>query len=222
MPSDGDNDRRHPLPLHLVSHDRDGGALVVKRRPGRPRKVVAAPTGDQEAYLIAVNRLRDEHVARDAVVRVLNEGQSPKDVLKEIKQALAIEGASIGWELRRSKATGAPSEQLSSRRIDAMHKIALVELASYKLGVVELDARSSAVQLVLGLFLQVVEAVAREALPDSDAFLARYRQALQGWEDLLDHPARHAPPQSDTTSRDAGPKAGGNGSDGGGGVGAGT
>jgi hypothetical protein len=55
-----------------------------------------------------------------------------------------------------------------------------------KLGLDHLDARSTAVQRTLQLFMQIVTRTAAATLPDAESFTARLAEAMSGWEKRIE------------------------------------
>jgi hypothetical protein len=155
-----------PVPLHAVTRDADGNQLVVKRRPGRPRVVRPQPAATEEHYIDAVNSARDGHVNADALVGVVRGQDDANNVLHQIMKALAVESASLAWEIRRGREAGTDVSQYSSRRIDALSKIAHVELGRRKLGMDDpLDPNHPRMTKVLNFFLVTVKDALETTLP---------------------------------------------------------
>ena len=123
-----------PLPLHAVGRDADGAPLVVKRRPGRPRVVRPQPAADEADYVRQVNEARAAHVDADVLVGTLRGRADADQVLGAVIEGLARESASLAWEITQGRQAGRDTSQLSSRRIDGLQKIALLELGRRKLG----------------------------------------------------------------------------------------
>jgi hypothetical protein len=179
-----------PIPLHLAPRADDGSALVVKRRPGRPRKIVPAPSADEAVYLEAANRARDDHIVADALVGVVQGREEPIRVLHTILHGLAVETAAIAWEIRQGRGAGRDVSQLCSRRIDGLCKIALVEVGILKLGLSsELTADDPRMRIITESFLASVGDVIEATLPAGRAtdIMGKIARALR------DGPADAAP-----------------------------
>jgi hypothetical protein len=187
------DDRPTPVPvvpLHGAALDGDGRVLRIRRRPGRPRRAVVPPDHDELDYLDTINRLRDEHVTADPLVRVLRDQRPVGDVLREIKIGLAREAASIAWEIRHARQRGTTADQLASRRIDAVHKLGLVLLGERRLGITpDLDSDDPRMVKLAEMFVESVATVAIETLPAqmADALIRRLRGAL-GEPNACDQP----------------------------------
>ena len=108
-----------------------GGALIVRRRPGRPRKVHVAPDVDERDYLDQVSRAADEFIAADPVLAASSDaGTSVLARIEAILRALAEESAAHSWDrLRLQREARGNAPQLSSRRIDGLLKIARLAIA---------------------------------------------------------------------------------------------
>lgn len=171
-------------PLHDLP-TRERGRLGILRRRGRPRSIAAVPTADEAAYAETVSKLRADHVETDTLVRALEGSARAVDVLRAIEEGLAIENASLRWELEHGHHKGRVREQMMSRRIDGLSKLAAVELAIHRLGATEGDLRSARYQRVFTEFLGVVEDVLIAVLAEPEPLLAKLRVALAGWEDRV-------------------------------------
>jgi hypothetical protein len=178
-----DPQARPPIPLHAVTIAADGAPLVVRRKPGRPKKVEVAPSGDELQYAAEVNEAREQHVHADPLVRALGGQRSTSEVLHQLKVGISKEAAALLFDRQQAAARGRPIEQLISRRIDALHKVALIELGVRRLGADDhLDPRSEQMQVAFRLFVDTVATTAAEAMRDPTMFVERLRDALAGWE----------------------------------------
>lgn len=177
-----------PLPLHLVAEDSAGNPTNVKRKPGRPRKIRPAPTADELQYAAEVNLLRDHHVENDHLVQALDQHAGSLEILDRCAHDLARESAILRFEIRSAQAASRSTgvEQLMNRRIDALHKLALVSMGRRKLDMIDLDPTSDSVQRVFAAFLDSITNVATQVLPDAEPFLEQCREALDGWESRLE------------------------------------
>jgi hypothetical protein len=174
-----------PLPLHLVTHDSAGKELLIKRRPGRPRKVVPAPSAVESDYIEQINTARDRHIEGDPLVASLGGREDTGRVLRAIIEALAREAASLRWEIRRGREAGRDTAQLCSRRIDALSKIALVYLGLRRLGDGhELARNDPHMTTIINFFVGTVTGVLAETLPrDQGATLSGKIEArIQAWQ----------------------------------------
>jgi|HubBroStandDraft_1064217.scaffolds.fasta_scaffold292283_2 hypothetical protein len=176
-----------PLALHLAPRTADGTSLTVKRRPGRPRVVRPAPDADAGAYNEAVCRARAEAVADDAVVRAV-ESKRSDGVLPEVLVALAREAAALRWEREQGQQNGRDVAQIGSRRIDALHKAALVLLGQRRLGIDTVNPRGEKMKRIVDLFLSNVGDGLQATLPraQADELLSQVRDRLRAWAATAD------------------------------------
>jgi hypothetical protein len=108
-----------------------GEQPVVRRRPGRPRKVMNAPSIDERHYHAKMAEMSSEFIDADPLLRVAKsemEGGSA-GVLDLVLQGLAAEQAGLLWERQRAQAQGKDAATLSSRRVDGLMKIAHILVA---------------------------------------------------------------------------------------------
>jgi hypothetical protein len=174
---------RPPIPLHAVSVAADGSPLIIKRKPGRPKKVEVAPSGDELAYAAEVNDAREQHVHADPLVRALGGECGTPEVLHELKIGIAKEAAALLFDRQQAAARARPIEQLISRRIDALHKVALIELGIRRLRADDfIDPYGKQMQTAFRLFLGTVDDVANETLGPGNDLTKKLAAALVGWE----------------------------------------
>jgi len=177
------------LPFHAAI-ERDEGSEVC-RLPGRPRKVAPAPVLDEVEYhrQVAVEReafIADDHLVRTCRATAGNERTAA--VLDGVRVGLATEAAGLRWDRERAEERGRElAGQLASRRIDALGKLAALELERTKLGVHRDDPCGPKVQTVFRLFFAEVVKAARDVLPESIAedVNEKVAAALVGWESRI-------------------------------------
>lgn len=163
----------------------DNGFTKVRRLGGRPKKIERAPDHDQEEYADRLNALREAFENDDAVVQALDRGEPCAEIIERVKLQVAREAASIAYDKQQAAARGGDVGQLAVRRIDALTKLAALELARMKLGLEPaIDVYSPRVQRSVAFLLDEVERVAREVLGDETAsrFVSDVRGRTSGWE----------------------------------------
>ena len=173
------------VPSYAVLSD---GFMKVRRLGGRPKKIERAPDADQQTYADEINALREAFEADDALVQALGRGEPCAEVIETVKLQVAHEAASIAFEKQRAAARGGDIGQLAVRRIDALAKLAALELARMKLGLEPvIDVRSPRVQQAVAFLLDEVERVAREVLDGESAskFVSDVRGRTSGWESVV-------------------------------------
>ncbi|HQP34499.1 MAG TPA: hypothetical protein PLI95_04960, partial [Polyangiaceae bacterium] len=144
----------------------EGEPLVVRRRPGRPKKIRPAPTADQAEYERAVAEARERAIEGDAVRVLLQSGNADTaEVLWAIVEGLACESAALRWNREHAESGGADAQRISTRRIDALGRIADLVCAGRKAGLLQTDYRSPQVSKVADLWLATISEAANETLP---------------------------------------------------------
>jgi len=176
------------LPIHAVRLDADGHELIVKRRPGRPRKVFAAPvfSSTEAEYNRAVSAARDRHVSSDPLVGAIAAKAGANDVLQGVLRALATETAAIAYEIQQGQRAGKDTSQLASRRIDGLVKICAVELGRCKLGLgAELTHDHPKMPLIVSFFLSTVRGVLESTLSSTIGSQVNdvIEQRLRRWQE---------------------------------------
>lgn len=102
---------------------------AVRRRPGRPRKVFPACL-DEQSYHQAVAEQRDEHLAQAALV---NGGPDALAVMEYLVVEVAREAAALAFDARRAEERGQDAGKTSSRRVDALVRLAGLVLERHRL-----------------------------------------------------------------------------------------
>lgn len=168
------------IPMHQA------GTIQIKRRPGRPKKVVAQPSTDDLTYHAEMARQQVHYVEADAIVRATQARKDSAETLHLCKERLARVAAAL--EFRRiedEKTGGKDSAQILSRQTAVLREIAQIELKIREMGVQLLDLRGEPMQKVFTLLVGRMQAVAAEVLPKAqfDLFFNRLETALDGWEE---------------------------------------
>jgi hypothetical protein len=131
---------------------------------------------DESDYHLAVARLRDDHVARGPLV---SGDPDAVAVIETVVVEVAREGAALGYDARRTEERGGDSAKISSRRVEALTKLAGLVLERERLrregGVVAPEL----VEKLKLLFLAEVEGTVRETLGDAgERFIAKLKASL--------------------------------------------
>lgn len=182
------------LPVHAAPYtqnraraDGGGDALKVKRQVGRPREVKRMPTTSDLEYHAQIAEQKAKFVDSDKVVQAALKGSDPMAMLGVIKTEVAKESAALHFQRIENEKYGKDTAQVSTRRIDALKKIADIELEIKKLGGTVLDVKSEQMQQVFKFFIETVRAVLEENLsPEQlDLLFNRLQTEFEGWEEKL-------------------------------------
>ena len=177
------------LPVHaaptLGGKGKQGNALKVQRGPGRPRKVERMPTTSDLQYHALISEEKAKFIDSDAVVQATRGAADAGQVLKLIRAEVAKEAAALHFQRIENEKYGKDTAQTSTRRIDALTKIANIELEIKKLGSDAIDLRAEKFQKVFALWIEMMREVAADTLtPEQiDLFFNRFSTKIEGWED---------------------------------------
>jgi len=183
---DGDSDRQRTtrviklLPVHAA------GGANVSRRVGRPRQITRKPNQSDLEYHHMLSEQKVEFVENDPVVKGIMSRSDAVDTLRVIKQEVAKEAASLHFQRLENEKYGKDSSQVSTRRIDALTKIANIELEIKKMGADVINLKSEKFQKVFGLIIgQFREMCVEIQMPPEqiDLLFNRLSTAMEGWED---------------------------------------
>lgn len=159
--------------------------LKIKRGPGRPRKVERAPqTSDLEYHALMVEA-RQKFINSDPLVKAVEGKADPVEILFQVKASVAREASSLAFEQVEAQKRGRDTAQTSSRRIEALKKIAEIELKLRELEAESINFSSERFQKVFAFFVQKLTETAEETLPEEarDLFLNRFASAMENWEE---------------------------------------
>ncbi len=164
------------LPMHLVA---------TKRSRGRPRKIETSP--NDLAYHAQMIEEKSRFIDEDRVVAAARSRSEAAHMLHLIKEQIACEAAAIHFQRIENEKYGRDTAQTSTRRIDALTKIAGIELEIKKLGADLIDLRGERFQRVFKLWIDIIRQVAAETLPPEqiDLFFNRLSTEMEGWEDKV-------------------------------------
>lgn len=157
------------------------GGRALGTRPGFGR---VRQSQEELEYYEAETEARRQFVADDPVVKSAA-GRDPFALLSAIKQEVALEIANLAFQREQAARRGRDTSALSGRRIDALKKIADVELEMHKIGFETLDLYSEKIQRVFQLWTEIVRQAAVDTLgaEQLDLFFNRLTTAMDGWEE---------------------------------------
>lgn len=183
-----DNVRRL-LPVHAAptvgGKSKGGTTLKVERKRGRPRKVERMPTTSDLEYHAEIADTKQQFIEQDKLVQAARRNADAQQILALIKEEVAVEAASLHFQRLENEKYGKDTSQNSSRRIDALTKIANIELEIKKLGGATIDFKSEQMQKVFAFWIETIRDITQETLtPEQiDVFFNRLETKLQGWEE---------------------------------------
>lgn len=188
---------RKLLPVHAAPRvggkSKGGTTLKVARGPGRPRNVERMPTTSDLEYHAEMSEAKQRFIDADPVVVAATKGNiEATRVLKLIQTEVAKEAAALHFARVESEKYGKDTSQTSTRRIDALTKIANIELEIRKLGPSSIDPHSEEFQRIFSMWVEAIRDVAAETLsPEQvDLFFNRLTTKLDGWEDRVAETSR--------------------------------
>ncbi|MBI3203048.1 MAG: hypothetical protein HYZ29_16030 [Myxococcales bacterium] len=163
----------------------DATGSAARRRPGRPRKVERRPTVDDLAYFASVATDRVRHADADDVVAAVRGRADASEVLRRVREGIAVEAAVLEHERLEQQKRGLDVGQISSRRIEALTRLATLEVEALRLRAGTIDPRNEGMQRVFRAWVGDVRdaAVATMAPEALDAFFTLLETRLQTWED---------------------------------------
>lgn len=175
---------RQLLPVHAAPNT-GHRELKVTRQRGRPRKVERMPTTSDLEYHAAMSEEKAKFIAEDPVVKATRKGSDTLDILRTIRTEIAAESAALHFQRVENEKYGRDTAQVSSRRIEALNKIASIEFEIKKLGADMIDLHSERFQRVFLFWIETLKEVAKATLtPEQlDLFFNKLETTMEGWED---------------------------------------
>jgi len=176
----------HLLPEQDAPHGADSHRLEgVKRGRGRPRKIERKPTTSDLEYHAEMTRAREAFISSDPVLKKIEEHGDALDVLFLIKKEVAAEAASLHFERIETQKRGKETGQVSTRRIEALKKIADIELKIKEIDSESINLSSERMQKLFTMWVETMREVAQETLPEEamNLFFNRFASVMEGWEE---------------------------------------
>lgn len=182
------------LPVHAAPYtqnraraDGGGDALKVQRRVGRPRKVERMPTTSDLEYHAQMTEAKAKFIDSDSVVQAAKRSADPMEMLSVIRGEVAKESAALHFQRIENEKFGKDTAQVSTRRIDALKKIADIELEIKKMGGGEIDVKSEKMQRIFKFFIETVQGILQENLrPEQvDLVFNLLSTEFEGWQEKL-------------------------------------
>jgi hypothetical protein len=120
----------------------------------------------------------------DPIVRS-SQGRDPLALLATLKAEVARESAALAYQRIENEKMGKDISQVSSRRIDAIKKIADIEMEMRKIGFDQVDVYGEKFQRIFKLWIDTIQLIAQETLPAEqlDLFFNRLTTDMDGWEE---------------------------------------
>lgn len=159
-----------------------GGRAHAMARP--PGSRFNKPTKEDLEYYAETFPERQKFINDDPVVRSAKTND-PLATLAALKSEVAREAASLLYQRVQNEKMGKDITQISARRIDALKKMADIELDMHKIGFDHLDLHSEKFHKVFKFWIEIIRNVAEQVLSaeNLDLFFNRLSTEMEGWEE---------------------------------------
>ena len=173
------------LPLHDIGPF-EGETGIVKRGPGRPRKIEKRPGRSDLEYHALMAAERQKFIDTDPLVSLI-EG-NPHDtlaLLHRIKLDVAREAATLHFQRIESEKYGKDTSAISIKRVKALEEIAKIELKLRQVDQDSINLHSEKMQKIFSIWVEKMREVALELLSPEllDMFFNRFATEMQNWEE---------------------------------------
>jgi hypothetical protein len=162
-----------------------GRAMSPRPRPqATGRGAPARPSQEDIEYYESTAEERERFISANPVVQSAN-GRDPMVLLNALKMEIAREQAVMAYQRSLNEKLGKDSSPISSRRIDALKKIADIELEMRKIGVDQIDVYSEKFQRVIKMMIDMVQTAGVETLnaEQYNLFFNKLTSVMDGWEE---------------------------------------
>jgi hypothetical protein len=152
-------------------------------RPTRTRVIDRSVVEEQHAQELMERRVR--YVDADPLVKTVNANGDASTVLREIKREIAREAASLGFDRLEAERRSKDPSSASIRRIEALRRIADIELKLREIDQHSVNLSSEKMQKVFAMWVETLQEIAQEVMAPEvmDLFFNRLGTAMDGWEE---------------------------------------
>jgi len=160
------------------------GGHAVGTRTKPPGSRFNKPTKEDLEYYETTVEERKKFVADDPVVKSAA-GRDPLELLATLKAEVAREAAALGYQRLLLEQMGKDITAVSGRRIDALKKMADIELEMRKIGFEQVNVHGEKFQKIFKLWIETIRSVAEQVLnsQELDLFFNRLSTEMEDWED---------------------------------------
>ena len=157
----------------------------VIRKRNRTSKIARRPEISDLEYHARMTEEKTKFVAEDAIVKATKSRADTYTMLQAVRAEMAAEAASLRFQRIEDEKYGKDTALISSRRLDALNKIAAIEFDIKKLGADVIDLHGERFQRVFTFWISILKEVAQATLaPEQiDLFFNRLETSLEDWEE---------------------------------------
>ena len=177
-----------PKPNQLLFMSPSASAAAGGRAAGSRNKAPGnrfnRPTEeDLELYEQQAEEL-EQVIAEDPVVKN-SAGKDSLVLLSTLKAEVAREAAVLAYQRTRLQRQNKDVTSVSRNRIDALKKIADIEMEMRKIGFDQIDVHSEKLQRVFKLWIDLIKEAAIDTLDEkaADLFFNKLTSVMEGWEE---------------------------------------
>lgn len=149
------------------------------------------PTEEDLEHFQELAKERKEFIENDPVVKSATD-RDPLALLSTLKAEVAKEAAALIFQRVQNEMVGKDTTQISGRRIEALKKIADIEMEMRKIGFDQVDVYGEKFQKVFKLWIDIMRTVAEQTLPPEqlDLFFNRLQTEMANWEERAENLVR--------------------------------
>jgi len=170
----------------IVTLPRDSSRFQPKSRSlsRNSTRVLENPVVDEQHFQLLVER-RAQFVENDPIIKVVDAQGDTVAVLREIKREIAREAASLNFDRLDTERRGKDPSSISARRIEALRRVADIELKIREMDQHSINLSGEKMQKVYSLWVEIMREIAQDVLSEEvmDLFFNRFATAMEGWEE---------------------------------------
>lgn len=170
----------------IVTLSRDSARFQPKTRSlsRSSTRVLDNPVADEQYHQLMIER-KTRFIESDPVMKIVETNGDSSAVLRELKREIARESASLHFDRLELEKKGKDPSAVSVRRIEALRRIADLELRIREMNQHSINLSGEKMQKIYALWVEIMREIAQEVLPEEvmDLFFNRFATAMEGWEE---------------------------------------
>ena len=160
------------------------GSSEAPKSKGELRRLKPRPKPEDLEFQASVVDDVKRHIEGDNLVKSAQGRVGALEMLWHIREEIAKEASALEFQRNECEKVGVDSSRISSRRVEALKKMADVELEIKKMGVENIDLRGEKMQRIFKLWIESIKGVVSEIMSpeQSELFFNRFQTVMEGWE----------------------------------------
>jgi hypothetical protein len=165
--------------------DKGNGRFKPAAKTLRSGTRVLDQTIVEDQHAQALIERRNRFVESDPIVKTVDAGGDAVAILRGVKREIVREAASLAFDRVEAERKNKDTSATSMRRIEALRRIADIELKLRELDQHSVNLSSEKMQRVFALWVETMQQVAQDVLSTEvmELYFNRFATAMDGWEE---------------------------------------